>query len=269
MRTPTGHSPRQHAPADHGVSRWLGWMISRGAFQPQLFCDSRISWRVGCWPLQTSGMLYLQCSTTSRFAFSHNICLTHWGSGEKPGMTSKEAKPWIFSLGRGAQAPRSLVCCVGTGRGSQPRAQGRLSRILRWARAELSCVRAQPALPCSPLPAGQLGWGREGDSSRKLHPGVPSAGSRLCCPRTGVGRHRGASAPSSFSSPPMPLPRAVRQPVPKKSWLVLNNLIVTEMWNDRRVSPRKVCFLNHYSIMLLHGTQKITPRAFSSSRLSG
>lgn len=181
----------------------------------------------------------------------------------------KRPSPGSFPLAEEHKPPEAWSAVSGAGSGSQPRAQGRLSRILRWARAELSCVQAQPALPCSPLPAGQLGWGREGDSSRKLHPGVPSAGSRLCCPRTGVGRHRGASAPSSFSSPPMPLPRAVREPVPKKSWLVLNNLIVTEMWNDRRVSPRKVCFLNHYSIMLLHGTQKITPRAFSSSRLSG
>lgn len=148
--------------------------------------------------------------------------------------------------------------------------------------------RQSRALPRSPLPSRAAAMGQlrplEADAacdpSRKHHPGVPSAGSRLCsrgsswnCPRTGVGRQWRAQAPSRL--PPlfpgwlgMPLPRAVREPVPKKCYLVLHNLIVTEMRSNRRVSPRKVVFLNHCSIMLLHGTQKITPMAFSSSHLS-
>lgn len=47
-----------------------------------------------------------------RFAFSSKVCLTQWGSWEKPGMTFKEAKLWLFSLAREEQAPRKQVLCV-------------------------------------------------------------------------------------------------------------------------------------------------------------
>lgn len=36
----SGHGPEQPVGADPALSRVLDWVVSRGAFQPQLFCDS-------------------------------------------------------------------------------------------------------------------------------------------------------------------------------------------------------------------------------------
>lgn len=124
----------------------------------------------------------------------------------------------------------------------------------------------------------------------KHHPGVPSAGSR-----TGSSRqlqlpplqgYQEASRAFQLAGGFLALPRlgghasllvSMKKAVSRKSWLVLQNLIVTGMRNSKRVTLRKAHLLNgslplpsepcHYSVMLLHGTQKVTSGALCFSHL--
>jgi len=45
-RSFSGHAPEQHAVVGPALRRGLDWTISRGPFQPQLFCDSAVL--LGC-----------------------------------------------------------------------------------------------------------------------------------------------------------------------------------------------------------------------------
>lgn len=180
----------------------------------------------------------------------------------------------------------------GAGSDPEPCARGSLSTVFEMKGAGQSSARLprhSRALPRSPLPSRAAGMGQLRQVETDLpvvHPVETPSRSAICwvlamqpwelleLPSHRYWRQWRASAPSRLSSLfpgwlGMPLPRAMRESLPKKSWLILYNLIVTEMRNNKRVSPRKACFLNHYSIVLLHGTEKITPGAFSSFQLSG
>lgn len=213
MRTPTGHSPRQRAPCDHGVSRWLDWMISRSVFQPQLLCGSRISWRVRGWPLQTLWDAGFTVQPNQQPTGLPSHVRSVWPS-EAPGRSQewlpKRPSPGSFSLERSTSHQNTALLCQVLAAIPSLVPAAAWAEVLGWA---------QPACPGTALPpacAQEGSWdGAAGgtcclDPSRKHHPGVPSAGSWLCshgsscsCPGTGFGL-----------SPPfpgwlgMPLPRA-------------------------------------------------------------
>lgn len=180
-------------------------------------------------------------------------------------MTSKEAKPWLFFLGEEHKPPEHCSAVPGAGSHSQPCARGSLSRGFRLSSACLPRHSLAPSL----CPGGQLGWG----SWRHMLPGsIQETPSRSAiCWVLAVQPWQLLQLPWhrfwAFSSLPRLAGNAsaegLREPVPNKSWLVLHNLIVPEMRNNRRVTPRKVCFSHHYSIMLLHGTQEL-PQGLSA-----
>lgn len=164
MRTPTGHSPRQHALC---VTEQVVGLddLQKGFPDPAalwlqnfLTCERLTSPDpLGCW-------IYCAAQPAAhRFAFSCQVCLTQWGSWEKPGMTSKEAKPWLFFLGEEHKPPEHCSAVPGAGSHSQPCARGSLNRGFGLISARLPRHSLAPRL----CPGGQLGWG----SWRHMVPG--------------------------------------------------------------------------------------------------
>lgn len=223
---------------------------------------------------------------------SCKVCLAQWDSWEKPRMAFKEAKSWLSALSRGIQGPRRLACCASVLAGVPSLAWQAVWTPDESGRGELTPLpRHSPDLPCSPLSRRATGMGqlRQLEADAAHHLGEISSRSAICWVQ---GRQRQAAPVVSHArkqvrhfslqkvSPlypgleDMPL---LKKAVSRKSWLVLQNLIVTGMRNSKRVTLRKARLLNgswplpsepcHYSVMLLHGTQKVTVGGLCFSRL--
>lgn len=110
-------------------------------------------------------------------------------------MTSKEAKPWIFSLGRGAQAPRSLVCCVRHWQGFPASCPGQIEQNIEMSQGRAQLCPGTACLALQPSPCRAAGMGQGGRFIQE----TPSR-SAICWVPAVLPSHRCWEALGSFSS---------------------------------------------------------------------
>lgn len=264
MRTPTGHSPRQHALADCGESRCLDWMISRE------FRDSRIFWCVRCWPPQTlwDAVFTVQSNQQPTGLPSHVKSV--WPSealGRSQERLPKRPSPGSFSLAEEHKPPENWSAVSGAGSAPERCARGFWAEFLRWD----GQGRAVPACPGTAMPCPAAGMGQ----LRQLEAGAardPSSRNTIQeCHLLGPGQAAVAAPAPALAQVwggdgDLQLPEGfLLSSLPRGSWGSLcqgraGSPIVTEMRSNRRVSPRKACFLNPscYSMELRKSPQRLS-----------